>query len=114
MIQVNKIKDIIVINLDESITKFTLQNCQEIKEEINKVINNQRIKLIFDLNGIRYVDSSGIAVLISVLKTVNNIGGKLILTNISKEVMDLIKLMQLDRIFQTASSMNEAIEKISE
>ena len=113
MIQVNKLKNIVIIGFEKNISKFTLQNCQDIKEEINKEINAPGIKMVFNLKGIKYVDSSGIAVLISVLKTINNQDGDLILSNISNEVMDLIKLMQLQHIFQITATIDEAITLLS-
>ncbi|MGM0376112.1 MAG: STAS domain-containing protein [Bacteroidota bacterium] len=70
-----------------------------IKEQLNQNIQEQKVQFILDMNNIKFVDSTGIGVLISALKTARQNGGSFLLTHVNKEVMDLLSLMKLDQVF---------------
>ena len=71
----------------------------EIKEQLNKNLKEPKTSFVLDLNNIKFVDSTGIGVLISALKTARQNDGNFQLANVNKEVMDLLSLMKLDQIF---------------
>ena len=70
-----------------------------VKEELNKNLNNPDVSFILDLQNIKFIDSTGIGVLISALKTARQSNGNFFLSNVNKEVMDLLSLMKLDKVF---------------
>jgi len=70
-----------------------------IKEELNKNLNNPEVSFVLDLQNIKFIDSTGIGVLISALKTARQNNGNFFLLNVNKEVMDLLSLMKLDKVF---------------
>jgi stage II sporulation protein AA (anti-sigma F factor antagonist) len=50
---------------------------KDIRTEIDETIDRQRVKnLIFDLNNMSFMDSSGIGVIIGRYKHINKLGGK--------------------------------------
>jgi anti-sigma B factor antagonist len=70
-----------------------------VKEQLNKSLNESDSDFILDLQNIKFIDSTGIGVLISALKTARQNNGNFLLTNVTKEVMDLLSLMKLDKVF---------------
>ncbi|HSO67421.1 MAG TPA: STAS domain-containing protein, partial [Desulfatirhabdiaceae bacterium] len=62
-----------------------------------------------DLTYVEFIDSSGLSVLISVLKTLAG-KGELLLCSISNTVMSLFKLTRMDRIFKIYDSVEEALK----
>ncbi len=73
-----------------------------VKEQLNKSLNESDSDFVLNLENIKFIDSTGIGVLISALKTARQNNGNFLLANVSKEVMDLLTLMKLDKVFDFA------------
>ena len=71
----------------------------EVKAQLNSNLNKTEVNFILNLQKIKFIDSTGIGVLISALKTARQNNGNFYLTNVNKEVMDLLSLMKLDKVF---------------
>lgn len=87
-------------------------NGVEILEIVNNSINQTLNSCIVDLSGVRYMNSSGVGVLITIMTKINNKNGKLVLVNPSSQVVKLLEMTKLDSIFNTVKSITEAKEII--
>ncbi|MBU1895219.1 MAG: STAS domain-containing protein, partial [Candidatus Omnitrophica bacterium] len=56
-----------------------------------------------------YIDSSGLATLVEILKSLNKQGGKLKLTNLSVKVKGLFEITKLTQLFDILDKEDEAI-----
>lgn len=75
------------------------------------VLNAEGVRnIIFDMNHIRFVDSSGLSSILIANRLCKNAGGALILCNVSDNVMKLIKISQLDSILTMVPTLIEATE----
>ena len=66
-------------------------------------------KLALNLGAIRYIDSSGIAILIEVLKDAQRLNKKFVLFGLSSAVEQVFRLTHVMRIFQVFNTEQEAI-----
>lgn len=73
-----------------------------VKDELNELLIKNQFNLVLNLEHIRFIDSTGIGVLISALKTARQNNGSFMLSNVNKEVMGLLSLMKLDKVFDFA------------
>ena len=73
-----------------------------VKDELNELLLKNQFNLVLNLENIRFIDSTGIGVLISALKTARQNNGSFVLSNVNKEVMGLLSLMKLDKVFDFA------------
>jgi anti-sigma B factor antagonist len=87
--------------LDES-------NSAEFKREVGPVLA-ATTKLVFDLSRLRFVDSSGLGVFISCLRTLNAKGGDVKLCGMSKQVRLVFELVRMHRIFDIYGTREEAV-----
>jgi anti-sigma B factor antagonist len=71
----------------------------DIKEQLNKNLTSPEVKFVLDLKPIQFIDSTGIGVLISALKTARQKNGTFMLWHVNQEVMSLLSLMKLDKVF---------------
>jgi anti-sigma B factor antagonist len=71
----------------------------DVKEQLNKNLNDSDTDFVLDLQNIKFIDSTGIGVLISALKTARQSNGNFFLTHVNKDVMDLLSMMKLDKVF---------------
>lgn len=65
---------------------------------------------IIDISELRYINSSGIGVLITILTKFRNKGGEVVLLNPSESVQKLLIITKLNAIFNIAHSEEEAFE----
>lgn len=72
-------------------------------------IQDNILKCIIDISKLRYINSSGIGVLITILTKFRNKSGEVFLMNPSDSVQKLLVITKLNAIFQIAKSEEEAI-----
>lgn len=70
------------------------------KERVIKDLGTQQSDVSIDLSKTRFIDSSGLGVLLSINKTLRAQGGELKLLNPSPAVAQLIELTRLHRVFE--------------
>lgn len=67
-------------------------------------------KVALNLSAIHYIDSSGIAVMIEMLKESQRLKRKFILFGLSRAVHDVFKLTHVIKIFQVAETEEQALQ----
>lgn len=70
------------------------------KERVTKDLTSSQDIVSIDLSKTRFIDSSGLGVLLSLNKTLRAQGGVLKLLNPSSSVAQLIELTRLHRVFE--------------
>lgn len=81
----------------------------DIIEVINHQIQSGVLLCIIDISELRYINSSGIGVLITILTKFRNKGGELCLLNPSESVKKLLIITKLNAIFNIEDNEAEAI-----
>jgi anti-sigma B factor antagonist len=82
-----------------------------ILDVVNNAINQQVLTCIVDISELRYINSSGIGVLITILTKFRNKGGEVYLMNPSENVKKLLVITKLNAIFHIVKS-EEEVEKL--
>ncbi|HYM00378.1 MAG TPA: STAS domain-containing protein [Blastocatellia bacterium] len=67
-------------------------------------------RLVFDLSGLEFVDSSGLGAILSCLRQLNASGGDLKLCGMTKPVRALFELVRMHRIFDIFGTREDAIK----
>jgi anti-sigma B factor antagonist len=67
-------------------------------------------KVALNLSGIRYIDSSGIAVMIEALRESQRLDRRFVLFGMNPAVYDVFKLTHVIRIFQVTETEEQALE----
>jgi anti-sigma B factor antagonist len=78
-----------------------------ILEVANKAIAGGLLKCVVDISALRYINSSGIGVLITLLTKFRNKGGELYLMKPSDSVQKLLVITKLNAIFNIIQSQSE-------
>lgn len=84
----------------------------ELVEIVNDNLSNGVKYCLVDISAVRYINSSGIGVLITILTKFRNKGGELFLINPSEHVKKLLIITKLQAIFNIVSSRAEAESQI--
>lgn len=78
-------------------------------EVANNAIQNKVLVCIIDISGLRYINSSGIGVLITILTKFRNKNGEVYLMKPSENVQKLLVITKLNAIFQVVQTENEIV-----
>ncbi|MCF0190231.1 MAG: STAS domain-containing protein [Marinilabiliaceae bacterium] len=97
MVEVNKTAQGTVIAVTET-NRITVTNANELKTAVVDAITKDKTNVMLDLKEIKYMDSTGISVLISGVKASRENNLNFELQNVQVEVMKLLKLMKIDKI----------------
>jgi anti-sigma B factor antagonist len=84
-------------------------NGTQLIEAVNEAASHKVSICIIDISELRYINSSGIGVLITILTKFRNKGGEVYLMNPSENVKKLLVITKLNSIFQTIKSEEEVI-----
>jgi anti-sigma B factor antagonist len=85
-----------------------------LREEITRLLGEEKKQLVLDLGGISYMDSAGVGELVSVYTSVKNRGGELKLSCLTKKIKDLLQITQLMTIFDTYETTQEAVSSFKQ
>ncbi len=87
-------------------------NGMELVDLVNDKINESIVLCSIDLSQVRYMNSSGIGVLITILTKFRNKGGEVVLVSPSEQIKKLLIITKLNAIFLIVNSQEEAIQKL--
>jgi anti-sigma B factor antagonist len=78
-----------------------------VRSHINAGIRN----IVLDLRSVRYINSSGLGGLLHIRKALETVQGTMILTDLHKNVHDILKRTALDKIFHMSPTLSEALRR---
>ncbi len=99
-----------VLVIRPKIESLDAKESREFKQKVSDLVTADAIsKVVLDLEEIKYVDSSGLGGLLSILKLLHSKGGDLKLTRMNKPVRTIFELVSMHKIFEIYNSPQEAI-----
>ena len=84
-----------------------------IEKEIHEVIDNSHYKIILNMAGLEYISSSGLSLLLTILKEVQKNNGGLKLVKMQAGVMKILEVAELCDLFDIFDDENAAIESFN-
>jgi anti-sigma B factor antagonist len=85
----------------------------DLVEKASEALNQKVLKCLIDISEVRYINSSGIGVLITLLTKFRNKGGEMVLVSPSESVSKLLIITKLNAIFTMANSKEEAQQHLA-
>jgi anti-sigma B factor antagonist len=82
----------------------------ELRDAVRRLISEGKKKIILNLAGVDYIDSSGVGELVSSYTTVRNAGGELKLLNLSQKVRDILNVTTLYTVFDVRTDEFTAVK----
>lgn len=85
-----------VVKLNGEIDIYT---STKLKEELNNLIEDKQLDIKLDCKELEYIDSTGLGVLIGILKKLKKSGKNIIIADPQLNITKLLKITGLDKIF---------------
>ena len=103
--------DVVILDITGRMTLG--EGDQILKDKINSLVLDGRKKIILNLEGVPYIDSSGLGEIVRTYTTVSRQGGSLKLLNLTKRITDLLSITKLLTVFETHDSEDDAVRRFS-
>lgn len=85
--------------------ELDLYNVGELKREMQKYLGDEVQSLVVDLTELKYMDSSGIALMAHLRKkTLEKDGGQFFLLGVSQDILNVLRLAALEQFFTFVDS----------
>ncbi len=84
-------------------------NAEEAKEFFRQLITSGRTRMVVDLSGLGFIDSSGLGALVTALKTARSSGGEVRLCCLTPQVRSIFQLTRLDKVFTIRDRLEDAL-----
>ena len=91
--------------------KLNMVHAPAVRQELSDQISAGHNKIVIDMSGVDFMDSSGLGALINGLKGARQAGGDLRIAAPVEQVKLVLKLTNLDRVIKTYSSTEKAFSE---
>ena len=88
------------------------EHSSQIKKSFSQVQEEGEKNIVLDLNKVSFIDSTGLGILISLMRHLNEQEGRLQLSGLQDEVKSIFEITRLFRVFEISQSVEQAIQEI--
>jgi anti-sigma B factor antagonist len=81
-----------------------------LNDELHKLIEVDKTKVVIDLGDVKFMNSSGLGMLIGGLTTLRNAGGDLKIARASEKIESLLIVTKLITVFDHHDAVNKAVD----
>ncbi len=92
--------------------RLDARNAQTVKETLKQLIDGGTTHLVLDLAQVPFIDSAGLAALVSALKLTRRVKGNVLLAGVQPQARTLFSLTMLDQVFTIHPSVEAAVDSL--
>jgi anti-sigma B factor antagonist len=105
----NIFDDVVVLEVDGVVDA---EHCVQLKKAIQKVRGEGIRHFVLDLHKVGFIDSTGLGILISLMRQQRERGCELRLTGLQDEVRAIFEITRLFRVFDITSDVQTAVNDL--
>lgn len=84
-------------------------DAENLSDLVKKNLGNGVLHFVFDMSQVSWMNSSGLGILIGVLKPINEAGGQMKLAGVTEKVKSILMITRLMTIFKTYDTLADAL-----
>lgn len=92
--------------------RLVMADVPEVRRRLLQIVEQGNGKLVLNLEGVGFMDSSGLSVLVSTLKSARIKNGEVVLLGLTPIVRSLIELTRLQQIFEIFEDEAAALARL--
>ena len=100
------------IQIIELAGELDYHSSPELREKLGELTGKQSPKILVDLSGVEYMDSSGIATFVEAFQKTKRYQGRLILAELTDTVRGVFEIAKLESIFEISPTVDEAFTRL--
>jgi len=79
-----------------------------LRERLAEVMDRGEYRVVVDIEGVEFMDSTGLGVLVSALKRAKEHDGEISIVCTSPQILRVLAITGLDKVFRVAATVGEA------
>jgi anti-anti-sigma factor len=80
-----------------------------LERKISGIVDEDQLKLLMDFEGVEYLSSAGMRLLLNLTKRLKSKQGKMAISAVNRDVMEVIKMAGFDHILEIFENEKEAL-----
>lgn len=108
-IKEQEINDVVVLELGGRLDTI---NYGVLENKLSSLFEQQKTKVVLNCEGLDYVSSSGLRVLLMYLKKANAVQGKLLISHLPQNIKEIFDISGFTDIFEIHSTNDDALKSI--
>ncbi len=80
-----------------------------LRQELQKVQKNHPARLVVDLGGVTYMDSSGVATLVEAMQVSRRQSSDMVICRLQERVQSIFEIARLDTVFRIEPTLDDAL-----
>ncbi len=88
--------------------KIDLANAGKLKTEVKTLLEAHKTNMHLDMQGVDFINSSGLGALVSIMKEIRICKGRLTLSGLAPYVNEIFEITQLTHVFEIYDTLEEA------
>ena len=113
MLDISHMNDILVVRIKNG-DRLNEKIALPVRDKLLELFSKPNIRLVFDLQGVTFIDSSGFGVFLAALKAASNTNGQFKICNLSGELVELFKLLQLHHVVEIYDRLEPCLLSFNE
>ncbi|MCL4473924.1 MAG: STAS domain-containing protein [Actinobacteria bacterium] len=94
--------------------ELDLYTAPRLKENLLAALEDGALKIVIDMAGVHFIDSSALGVLIGGVKRLKPKGGRLVLVSVDENVNWIFQITGLNSVFDIYSSREDALRSMAD
>ena len=90
--------------------EIDMATAPQLRQHAVTLVSDGRDRLVIDMTGVDFCDSTGLGVLVAIVKRVRTVGGDLRVVTCDDRLLALLEITRLDRVFDIHSTVADACE----
>lgn len=88
--------------------EIDLRNSPTFRTELLTLVDRKPRRVILDMSGVVYVDSSGVGTIVEFKRRLDRSGGAAVLAGLQPRVKSVFEITKLDQFFRIVATLDEA------
>ena len=110
-IQQRDVGNVVVLDIDGKLMGG--MDSELFQETVQQLISAGRQRILVNLEKVKWMNSTGLGILIAGYQATQRNGGTLKLLNVSDRIQDLLKITKLSSVFESYDAEAEAVESFA-
>jgi anti-sigma B factor antagonist len=93
--------------------RLDLVSSNNLKDCVRQRLDEKRTLLVLNMKGVDFINSSGLGALVSILKDVRLVNGRLVLSELAPYVQEIFEITQLSQVFEIHPTEAQAVQGVA-
>ena len=104
--EISRVGDAVVLRvLEENLDAITVPEARPL---VDQLLDQQALKVIIDIAAVRIIDSSGVAIIVSLFKRLRAIGGAVRVAGVTGQPREIFQFLRLDQALPIFNNVADA------